>query len=327
MLFPAFGDPGRTVEASEIGLKRLRRRPLAHVSLQELGVSPFERGLEPVLGPDGFELPADLGGGRVERGDHVETCLQGIVEACSFDPAIDGELGGGQRLGRDQGEALGIFQRRAAQLGERHDPVDHAERERRRCVDQLPEIQKLTRALVADDPRHDDPGPGLREQDFGLPELRVVGRDREVAKHRQLASPAERVPLHRGDHRLAQVPGRHQGAQAERQPPMIFERIVAPGRIGAIMAVAADVEADAEGAAFGTQHDDAGRGIVVGHAQRPLELETQLHAQGIELVGPIQSDDADLLVDLIEYALLRHPDSSQLTRHPEPGHQVARCFW
>ena len=139
---------------------------------------------------------------------------------------------------------------------------------------------------------------------------------------------AERMPLHRRDHGLVQAPRRHQGAQADREPLMIFERIVAPGRLRAILTAPADVEADAEAAALRAQHDHAGRRIVVGPAQRALQLQTQLHAQGIELVGSIQRDDADLLVDLIQHTLRGHPDSSpSLHPTPEPGPHAARYFW
>src|ERR1700690_4018660 len=55
--------------------------------LQELRAPPRERGLEPVPGPDLVELPAGLGGGRIERGHHVETRLQRVAKACVLDPA------------------------------------------------------------------------------------------------------------------------------------------------------------------------------------------------------------------------------------------------
>src|SRR5262245_45403382 len=46
----------------------------------ELSVPPLQRRLEAVSAPDLLELPADLGGCRVERGHHVEPGLQGIAE-------------------------------------------------------------------------------------------------------------------------------------------------------------------------------------------------------------------------------------------------------
>src|SRR5580704_2770070 len=79
--------------------------------LPELVAPPLERGLEPVLGPDLIELAADLGRGGVKRSHHVEPGLDRIAEAGVLDPAIDGALGGLERLGRDQGEAFGVFQR------------------------------------------------------------------------------------------------------------------------------------------------------------------------------------------------------------------------
>ena len=42
---------------------------------------------------------------------------------------------------------------------------------------------------------------------FRLAEHRVVGRDREIAEHRELAAGAERVALHRGKHGLRMYQG------------------------------------------------------------------------------------------------------------------------
>ncbi len=81
---------------------------------------------------------------------------------------------------------------------------------------------------------------------------------------------------------------------------MQLQRIVAPGHLAGIVAVGADVEADAEAAAFRAQHDDAGAGLVVGRAQHALHLEPELHAERIELARAVERDDADFAVGLVE---------------------------
>ena len=88
----------------------------AEVLLLELLLAPGERGLEAVLGLDRVELLADLGGRRIERRQHVEAGIERVAEARRIEPAVDRELGGRERLGRDQREPPGIFHGRGRKL-------------------------------------------------------------------------------------------------------------------------------------------------------------------------------------------------------------------
>src|SRR5262249_37323482 len=75
-----------------------------------------------------------------------------------------------------------------------------------------------------------------------------------------------------------------------------FQRIVPPG----LRAVAAaDVEADAEAAPGPAQHDDAGAGVGVRLLEHALDPEPHVHRERVELVGPVEGDDADLAVGLV----------------------------
>ena len=94
---------------------------------------------------------------------------------------------------------------RAEQLARRHDAIHESDAKRFLRVDHLARQQQLQRAPLADEPRQslraavawNEPELHLR-----LAELRGVGRDANVTRHRQLASAAEREAVDRGDGRL-----------------------------------------------------------------------------------------------------------------------------
>ena len=73
-----------------------------------------------------------------------------------------------------------------------------------------------------------------------------------------------------------------------------------------------DVVAGAEAAALGAQQDDAGRGIGVGPRERVGQLLLQLRADRIELFRPVEGDDADLVVDLVQHQGIGHACSPPL---------------
>src|SRR5262249_7024614 len=87
---------------------------------------------------------------------------------------------------------------------------------------------------------------------------------------------------------------------ADAEPLVQLERIVAPRHLARVVAVGADVEADAEAPSLGPQYDHASVRLVVGLAQHALHFEPKLHAQRIELARTIERDDANLAVGLIE---------------------------
>src|SRR5882757_1397860 len=69
---------------------------------------------------------------------------------------------------------------------------------------------------------------------------------------------------------------------------------------------AAHIEADAEAAPFRPQHDHAGGGILVGALELARERKPHVHAERIELLGPIERDDADFAVGGIENGFSGH---------------------
>src|SRR5206468_2386766 len=95
----------------------------------ELGRPPPDGGGD-ALGGDHFaELLTELGPGRVEWADDVEAGVKRRAEAGGVGAAVDCALSRVERFRRNQREPLGPAQARFAQLRERHDAVDHAERE------------------------------------------------------------------------------------------------------------------------------------------------------------------------------------------------------
>src|SRR5215472_11044296 len=115
------------------------------VSFPELRRAPSDGGGD-ALGGDNFAEPlAEFGPGRVERADDIEAGIKRGAEAGGIGAAVDRALRRIERFRRNQRQALGPAQACLAQLGERHDTVDHAEIERRPGVDRIAEIEQLPR--------------------------------------------------------------------------------------------------------------------------------------------------------------------------------------
>src|SRR5947209_10448715 len=89
----------RNGSARRIAVSRPSRNRLS--SLLELRLAPLERGGQAVLLGALAEFGADLGGRGIERRYHVHAGLHGVAESRRVSAAIDRELGGGERLGRD----------------------------------------------------------------------------------------------------------------------------------------------------------------------------------------------------------------------------------
>ena len=171
---------------------------------------------------------AELGLGGVERRDDIEPDMDAVGEPGGVGAAVDRQLGRVERFGRDQREALRPGEARRPQIGERHDPVDHAELARGLGIDRVAEIEELAGLLVADDRRHHDRRADARKADFRLAEHRVVGRDRQVAQHDELAPAAHHMALDRGDHRLFQVPRHHLEIELVGEMLVRLDRVAAP---------------------------------------------------------------------------------------------------
>mmetsp|Transcript_1261 Transcript_1261/g.3657 ORF Transcript_1261/g.3657 Transcript_1261/m.3657 type:complete len:404 (+) Transcript_1261:1128-2339(+) len=184
------------------------------------------------------------------------------------------------RLGRGQGLVQQLVGRHDARhqagalgLGGAH----HAGRQQQ--VHGLALAHRTRQALGAAGARHD------AQLDFGLAELGAVGRDDEVAHHRQLAAATQRKAGYRGDDRLAHV---------QDGLPVLRDQAAPEGRGEGVGQHGRDVGTGREGALGAGQHNGADAVIGVEGQQGFAQFVHQLVVQRIQGLGPVQRDQAGL---------------------------------
>ena len=136
------------------------------------------------------------------------------------------------------------------------------------------------------------PAPGQHaEVDLGLPELRRLRRDDQVAEHRELAAAAEAEAGDRGDDRRAQVADLVPLVDA----PVLVERDRrSGGELG-------DVGAGRERALAAAEHDRADLRVGVELLQRTDDRAHQLARERVQLLRTVHQHDADAPVALDEH--------------------------
>ena len=177
-----------------------------------------------------------------------------------------------------------------------HHAVDDAPVARGVRVDALAGHEQLQRALaaqIADHDRHDHHRPHA-DFDLRCAEQRGVGRDEEVAAEREPEAAGERVPVDTANDRLAQP--FHGEEQLDEQPA--FAMTVHLGRVGV---KAGKIRPGAERlvARAGEQHDTH---VVVAlrRGKRGREVPQHRRADGVALLGTVERDGRDELVDVVE---------------------------
>ena len=179
----------------------------------------------------------------------------------------------------------------------RHHLVDQADRER---LVGLHEPAGEDQVLGLAGP--DQPGQPLgaagagddAEQDLGLAQHRVVGRDPDVGAQRELAAAAERVAGDRGDDRLRDP--RHGGERRLQRAGALDH--VGVRHVGHLL----DVRARGEDP-LAAVHDDGLDVVALGGLGRGRpDLLLDLHVEGIHL-RPVEPDRADAVGDLQSYEL------------------------
>ncbi len=83
-----------------------------------------------------------------------------------------------------------------------NDPIHQADPMRFSRIDQVTGHEQLARLLLPDEERHEEGDRCRAEPDLGFPELGIVGRDDEVAGHRQFETPGQGIAMNLGDHRF-----------------------------------------------------------------------------------------------------------------------------
>ena len=155
--------------------------------------------------------------GRVLGVEHLDERTGFEVEALGerpSEPVVDRTLREPHRHDRTAAELGGPVPRDVEHFVLRHDPIDDPDRERLVGAHLPPAPDQLLGPGRTDEPGEPLRAPGSgndAEQDLGLADARVLRRDAEVARHRELETAAQRVAADRGDHRA-----RDRGDRVER---------------------------------------------------------------------------------------------------------------
>src|SRR5436190_7469985 len=229
-------------------------------------------------------------GAALELDPDREGSLEGLVHGLLGEPDRDRPLRGD--LARD---ALGLLEPGLPGDDARH----QAQAERLASREHAPGEDHVHRHGLAHGPRQPLRASRSREHsevDLRLAELRRLGRDDQVAQHRELAAAAEAEAGDRGDERRAQVAD----GVPPVDPPVLVQRD--RSRCGKL----ADVRAGRERPLAPAEHDRPDLVVLVEAAQRRHEVAHELAGERVELLRTVEEHDADPTVALGEDARLRH---------------------
>ena len=139
---------------------------------------------------------------------------------------VEHPLGRAHDLGRRPRQAVGQGVDLGGQALRRHDPVDQPDPLGLDGVDEVAGQQQLAGLLLADEVRHQQRDRRGPVADLGLAQLGALGRDDQVAGHRQLEAAGQRVAVDLGDDRLRAI----EDAQRRRRRRRPGARATRPGR-------------------------------------------------------------------------------------------------
>jgi len=198
------------------------------------------------------------------------------------------------------------------QLGQRIDRVREAYLQRALSLDDFASEDHLLGDRAPDDARQPLGAAEAGDQSkahLGLPEGRVLGREDEVARHRQLTPAAEREPVHGGDHRLWDRldVGRQALPEAREVLRLLLIHRLHLG----------DVGARDERAVTGAGEDHHARFAVVPELEEgPMQFRKRLTIQRVAHLRPIDRQRDDEVLALVEEVLEvepRHQASTSIT--------------
>ena len=238
-----------------------------------------------------------FGCGRVKRTDDIEPGIErGAKPGCVSD-AVDRALRRRSCLGRDQRQALCVGEAHRAQLGERHNTIDHGEVERGLRVDLTAEIEEFARPLVADDHRHHDGRANRRKSHFRFAECRVVRGDRQVTHFTSSHPPPSTWPCTEAitgffiSQGAISNPNAVVDARAPWSGRCAIRRPQGPSRRCRIRRRSCD-----------PRHAAARRSSLDRHrrARRRRSALAGVHDYRVELIRPIERHDADFVVNVVK---------------------------
>ncbi len=254
-----------------------------------------------------------LGGvGGIDDRAQVESRLHGEAEPGDVHGSIEHPLRRAHDLRGRPRKAVG----KAIDLrGERvrgHDAVDQPDPLTFRGVDEVAGQQQLPGPLLADQERHQQRHGRRPVADLRLTELRALGRDDEVAGHRELEAAGQRIPMHLRDHGLGRVKEPERGRDIGRQQ-------LAPGHGAADRALGflGQVVAGREGPAGALEDDDPDAVVGFCFVEGGHECGNEFAVEGVELRRAVQPEpDAPWRSGGEEHGLVRH-------RSPPPVPQAS----
>ena len=167
----------------------------------------------------------------------------------------------------------------------RHDSVDEPDPLRLGGIDEVAGQQQLPGPLLADEERHQQRHRRRPVADLRLAELGALGRDDEVAGHRELEAAGQRIAVDLGDDRLGRIEEPQRGRDVGRQQ-------LAPGDRAADRALGllGQVVAGREGPAGALEDDDPDAGVGFGCVEGGHERCDQRAVEGVELRRAVQRE-------------------------------------
>ena len=260
---------------------------------------------------------------RPARNASKAACRSGLPIAATFSSAAAAWLEsrscivGPQRGLRQPHSLLGEVEDPLAELGRRlleragrDDARDETDLGRLRRIDLRREIEDLLGAAQADHEGEElRRSPPVAAADLRPVEEEVRGLvgEHEVGEEGHLGATSDAGSLDREDDGLAEADDDVRDADhplEEVRPP---GRLVREDGLGHL-----DVAARAERTPGAADDDDADRLVGTGFPQRLQELVVRLHAEGVELLGPVERDRRDAAVGAVAEVLVRRGRQSLL---------------
>ena len=166
------------------------------------------------------------------------------------------------------------------------------------------------------------------ERTGGKAYLRVVGRDHDVAMHREVRAAGEAVAVHPGYDGFAQVQKRRPAGGRLLHPVHVPADVLAPlarplGLLGRAGHPRRDVVSGAERPAVRPQCQHADIGIVVGPQGALDQLVLKLLVEGVQLFGPVERYAADAVGGFVLDEVVGHENTFRTRRTPAPGAAAA----
>ena len=241
-------------------------------------------------------------------GHQLNVVLNGGKKPHPFQRPVHRDFGHLDPHRRNQADFAGNALALPHQIIMRHHPANQANARGFVSVNRIPGQQQLLgpgqiHAEGRNQQRRPHAGPYLR-----LPHNRPLRGDFNVAHLHQFTSPGQSVPVHRRNHRLAQVPHPHKGIHIALQPPPPFIRLHLLRVNRSLLPL--NIKAGRESPAGPGQNHCPNFRVILDSVQRLPKLPQQLPVQGVQPLRPVQRQVADSRPLFVKNGLESHTDGS-----------------